>query len=442
MNVNFILLMISAIIFFGFLSEFISKKTKIPNILALILLGFFIGPYGLKYINLESISPFVPLFTTFTLIFILFDGAFSLDIKSMIKELPYSLLVTIVNFFVSSLIIAVILLFFGFSISISIMTGFMLGGISSSFVIPLLKGFDIKKNSYSLLTLESALTDILCIVFTIAMIEFIKLQSFNISNIVIRIISLFGMAGFVGISGGIIWIVLVSNFFKEHKTYMDTIAFLILIYVVTEYLHGNGALAALFFGIMLKNSKLITSFIKNEDIHFGVSVTKPSEKVFFDQITFFIKTFFFVYIGALFDISNIQALVIGTIISVSLMIVRNVSSSILINLKEQEKSLLNSVFGRGIAAAVLAQIVIEMNIPYALLIEKVVYVVIVETIVLSSIRVFITRKMERRKEEKTFKLAEVKKNYNSSKDKSKDKSVLIDKKVKTKHRKIKNKSNK
>ena len=48
-----------------------------------------------------------------------------------------------------------------FSFSISILTGFALGGVSSAFVIPVLKGMGIKSKIYSLLTLESALTDVL-----------------------------------------------------------------------------------------------------------------------------------------------------------------------------------------------------------------------------------------------------------------------------------------
>ncbi len=394
MNVTLVMLGISLIIFFGFFAEFIFKKTKIPDTLALVLLGFLLGPSGLGYINPESIYQFAPIFTTFTLIFILFDGAFSLDIISLFKELPYSLVETLVNFFVSTSVIAIIMIFYGFSTPISIMTGFMLGGISSSFVIPLLKGLGIRKNSYSLLTLEAAMTDVLCIVFSIAMMEFIKLKSMSVPGILMRIVSLFGVAAVVGVVGGIVWIILVAHFFKEHKTYMDTIAFVILIYVIAEFLHGNGALASLFFGLMLKNSKLITSLVRTKHIKFGVNVMKPRERLFYDQITFFIKTFFFVYIGMLFDISNVEALIIGTIISISLMIIRNISSTILNNLATKDKVLLNSVFGRGIAAAALAQMAIQMGIQNAEAVESIIYVVIVETIVLSSIKVFVTSKVQ------------------------------------------------
>jgi len=51
----------------------------------------------------------------------------------------------------------------------------------------------------------------------------------------------------------------------------------------------------------------------------GVSVTTPSEQFFYHQISFFLKTFFFVYIGVLIDISDYKALIIGGILSFLLM---------------------------------------------------------------------------------------------------------------------------
>ena len=61
--------------------------------------------------------------------------------------------------------------------------------------------------------------------------------------------------GLVGVIGGIIWIVLIIKVFKEHS-YMMVIAYVVLLYVITEFLQGNGAIACLFFGLILKNSKL------------------------------------------------------------------------------------------------------------------------------------------------------------------------------------------
>jgi cell volume regulation protein A len=295
------------------------------------------------------------------------------------------------------------MMMFQFSFSISILNGFALGGVSSAFVIPVLKGMEIKSKIYSLLTLESALTDVFCIVFSLTVLEVMSLGGFGLQETFSQITSLFAVATLVGIIGGIFWIFLVLKVFKEHN-YMIAIAYLILIYVTAEFLNGNGAIAALFFGLILNNSKQLSSIItgiahkslikkgrKQKDViggELGVSITTPSEEFFYHQISFFLKTFFFVYIGVLIDLSDWKALMIGGIISLTLMGSRYASSLLTHHYPEWDRKLVNMIFARGLAAAAIAQIAILQNVPQAEIVAKVIYIVITGTIILSSISVF------------------------------------------------------
>ncbi|MBI3035147.1 potassium transporter TrkA, partial [Candidatus Woesearchaeota archaeon] len=43
-------IIVSAIIFFGFFAEFLFNRFKVPDVLLLIILGFALGPYALKFI--------------------------------------------------------------------------------------------------------------------------------------------------------------------------------------------------------------------------------------------------------------------------------------------------------------------------------------------------------------------------------------------------------
>ena len=171
------LLIASAIIFFGFFAEFLFSKLKIPDILLLVLFGIVLGPYGLKYVMPASLTAIAPIFTTFALLFLLFDGAFNIDIVSFAKGLGKGMVITIYNFFIASIVVAAISSFFGFDLLHSLLLGFILGGISSAFVIPVIQNLKIKKETYSILTLESAVTDVLCIVFALTTIEIIKLNT-------------------------------------------------------------------------------------------------------------------------------------------------------------------------------------------------------------------------------------------------------------------------
>jgi NhaP-type Na+/H+ or K+/H+ antiporter len=400
-----VLLAISIILFVGFFAEFIFKKTNIPDILILIILGFIIGPYGMKYVSPADVITLAPIFTTFALLFLLFDGAFSIDIQSLARGTIKGVQITLFNFILSIIIITIISVLFGIKIQIAILLGFILGGISSAFVIPVIRQLKVKGPTCSMLTLESAITDVLCIVSSFTVIQIITLNTFNINDVLSRLFGLFAIAGLVGMGAGIVWILLNIFIFKEHKSYMVTIAYLIMVYVVTEYLSGNGTIATLFFGLMLKNSKALTaqflsllSFVglveknKRLETQFEVNVTTPSEKFFYSQLSFFLKTFFFVYIGILFDISELWPVIIGGVIAIAIMFVRRLSRYVTKDLKQVDQALISSIFARGLAAAAIAQVVIEQNIPNTEMLPEIIYSVIIFTIVLSSANIFLLKR--------------------------------------------------
>ncbi len=402
MDVIFILLGISLILFFGFLSEFLFKKTRIPDVLFLILLGIAIGPTWLNYINPDQIGSFAPVFTTFALLFLLYDGAFSINLISLAKGFTKSLGITIINFLFSSALVAGVMYLFGFDTKISILTGTILGGISSAFVIPVLKSMGVKGEMYSILTLESAMTDVFCIVFSLAVLEIIKANTIDFQQAISSMVSLFAVASFIGIIAGIVWILIVARVLKDTKSYMISIAYLILVYVLTEFLNGNGAIAALVLGLVLRNSKKLTSLAsqittkasdkkEDEQKSNGIRVTSEEEQFFYSEISFFLKTFFFVYIGLLIDFTDLRALFIGGIVSIVIMLSRYVTLLILRTHDKFEKALASSIFARGLAAAAIVQFLIMEKLEGVLPISNIVYAVIFITIILSSIRLAFIR---------------------------------------------------
>ncbi|MBN1156231.1 cation:proton antiporter [Candidatus Woesearchaeota archaeon] len=404
-DVTLVLLGISFILMFGFFAEFVFKKLGIPDILFLLMLGFVLGPHVLGYVPLAEIEKMAPVFTTFTLLFLMYDGAFNIDLASFAKGVGKGIKITFFNFFISSIVVFLVMLLFRFSLEISLLTGFIIGGLSSAFVIPLLKQMNVGGETYFILTFESALTDVLCIVFALTMMGIITLNSFSFKLVTAKLISLFAVAGFVGILAGILWIIIVRNLLKEHKAYMITIAYVILTYVVTEFLNGNGAIAVLFLGLVLKNSRhlmqIVHGIVKNEkhtekkNAYNGITITSPIEEMFYSQISFFLKTFFFVYIGVLFNIADRKALLIGGIITVLLMFSRTLSKSITKKFNMFDRKLMSSIFARGLAAAAIAQILVGSKIPQAFTIANIVHAVIIMSIFLSSLKIYLLKSNSR-----------------------------------------------
>ena len=406
MNVNTALLAFSLIAIFGFLSEALFRRTNIPDVLFLIVLGFIIGPNGFGYTSPEDLASVAPVCTTFTLLILIFDGAFNINLSSLIREFSSSLILTIYNFVISTIVVGGIFYYIhqyhldGTTLMASMVIGFSLAGVSSSFVIPILSQIRVGGKLFSRLALESALTDVFCIVATLSVIEVYTTGIFGVQKTLTYLIELFAIAGFIGVLGGIIWIVI--RVFEE-QNYIITIAYLILVYLATEYFGGNGPIAALFLGLILNNSKQLSSIKegilsrsvaeKQKAIQgdLGIEVTSATEKRYYNLISFFLKALFFIYVGILLDITDQTALVVGSILSVLIMITRMGSMPLTKGMPKDQRQLVNAVFARGLAAAVLIQSVIQAGMPGAEYMARVVYVVIIGTIVLSSLRVFVLR---------------------------------------------------
>jgi potassium/hydrogen antiporter len=404
--VNLLLLGVALIIFFGVVAEFIFRKIGVPDILLLVILGFALGPNALNIVNPSAFATVAPIFTTFALMYLMFEGSLSIELGSFTRGLVSGTSISFYNFIISvSAVAAVLNLGFGFDLLQAIMVGCIFGGISSAFVIPVLKQILPKGEVHTILTLEAALTDVYTIVFSLTMLQLINLNNASVQAVISQIASLFAIAALIGFLAAIIWIFFDEKMLRGFgKNYMTTIAFLILIYILTDYMGGNGAIATMFFGIFLKNSKQITTIItwvktKDESERKkameeglgGIRVLTETEEFFFAQISFFIKVFFFVYIGLLLNLHNGMAVIMGLTLAVTIMIVRRASWLLSRDLHVKDKALMNAVFARGLAAAAVLQIILDSGVVINPLIVDTTYVFIVATIILSSISILIYR---------------------------------------------------
>jgi cell volume regulation protein A len=280
------------------------------------------------------------------------------------------------------------------------MLGFALGGVSSAFIIPIIGQLKIKKKLYSVLTLESALTDVISIVFAITMIELQIMKAIEIKSVLSQVAALFSIAGIIAVLAGYLWIFFEKKAIGD-KNYFMTIAHVMLVYFLTEYLGGNGAIAALIFGIVLTNSKTLV-FIGKKIMHprkkilmtpeerkEQKAIVSKREKMFYREIAFFLKTFFFVYIGLLLNVRNLKAVLLGTAIALSIMLLRSLVSCLTKGYEKIERVLINSLFARGIAPAAIILTAVEKGIIKDQIIIDIVYFVITATIILSSVKVFI-----------------------------------------------------
>ena len=92
------LLAAGVVIFLGVAGEAFFKKTGIPDVAFLMVLGVIIGPvFGI--IQPEAVIQVVPYFAALALIIIMFDGGLNLDIKHVVKTAHFSVTLAILRFY-------------------------------------------------------------------------------------------------------------------------------------------------------------------------------------------------------------------------------------------------------------------------------------------------------------------------------------------------------
>jgi NhaP-type Na+/H+ or K+/H+ antiporter len=135
----------------------IYSRTKIPDVLLLMIVGLVLGPL-LGIVTPKQLEQVGSIFIAITLIVILFQSGLGISLDTLRKASSRGVALTITNFFVTMIVSAVIVfLNTKISLLLAFMLGATVGGTSSAVVIPLLSQLKMKSESAAMLVLESAL---------------------------------------------------------------------------------------------------------------------------------------------------------------------------------------------------------------------------------------------------------------------------------------------
>lgn len=426
MDVIIALAVMGVIILLGFIGALIFERTKVPDVLLLLLIGLMLGPVFTHYLGVEIFSSgmlgfIAPYLGALALIIILFDGGLDLNYDKVMHHLGPAVLHTVVIFIVNLLLITMLFHFLvGFPFAIALLLGAVISGTSSAIVIPLLAGTSASEDTRTILVLESVLTDVMCIVSVLAVISVLKSGAMDIRSISSDLLQPFAVAGMVGGLFAVFWLYVLKKIEGKKYAFMITIAALFVLYSFTEYVKASGAIAVLVFGLVLSNRdefqrifRLKTRFVLDKKI-----------MEFHDELTFVVRTFFFVYTGMVFSFmipvsTSIPAFVpafiatnpttffvfIMIILMVMLVIARLPGSLITTRISKSTKNdfgIMAVMLPGGLTAAVLAQVAFitpeyldsttayhASLEPYRAMFVNTVFVVIVASVVITTICVFI-----------------------------------------------------
>ncbi len=389
MSVESIFLGVAIILFIGFFGEVIFKKTKIPDVIWLIIIGIILSSV-FKWVDPTAFEGAAPLFTTFALVYLLFEAGLNIDIKKFIKSAPQGLALTFISFVLAFLVTFLIGLAIGKGLVLSLLLGSILGGVSSAVVIPLVKNLDLTPKVRLALVIDSAISDVLCILGTVTIIAIFTTGGFSVSSTINNFLAQFLIAIAIGAALGFLWARFAAMFIsKIGNFFMLTLGLMLIVYSLTKMINANGAIACLVFGLVLGNSKHKESSVPEE-----MTIISGSGKHFFGELSFFIKTFFFVYLGILINFSEPISFLWAFLIVIGIFIMRpfSIFVSFYSGNRLKDIEIADVLVPKGLAAAVLVQLPLQAGIPGAETLVNIVLAVILISIVLSTILVFFAQK--------------------------------------------------
>jgi cell volume regulation protein A len=346
------------IIVIGFLADMFFKKTSFPDTLFLIAVGIIFGPV-LRVFLPEELLSVTPIFTSLTLMIILFEGGLNMEIY---KVLSQSLRATILGVLYVLMAMVFVLVFGYFVLGLGWLEALMLGpmtaGTSSVVMVPLMRKLNVEDKVAVTLSLESTITDVLNIVLVITFLQMYFGGLVNLQQTASVIASKFAVGIVLGFIVGFVWIKILGITKKQEYNYMLTIAALILCFAGTEFLGGSGSLAALLFGLALGNYETLHRITGGKtSLSYMTEITETVKK-FQGEIAFLIRSFFFVFLGLVYMPYWLGILYAGIIVTINLMFrYIAVSVSTLKSEMYRHRKFMTLMCGTGLANATLSILV-------------------------------------------------------------------------------------
>jgi cell volume regulation protein A len=376
------ILLIGGLVFLAHLFEAVFSRTRIPDVLWLLLIGVALGPVFHR-LSPSQFGVVGPAFVSITLVLILFESGLSLQWGRLRRALPGTLALATASFAGEAAVV-------GLAASrlahwgpfLAALLGVIVAGNSPSVIVPLAKGLRLGTRTRDILFLESAIGDVASIVLALALLDFHVNGWARWPLTSLHVALGFGGALLLGAAAGLGWSMALRKTRGLQNAMFTTPAFVFVVYGGAELLRANGAIAVLALGILLGNVEN-TPLVRDSLPAVGPN---REETVFLGEIVFLLKTFFFVYIGLSVRFTDLRWLLLGGLLTLLLLPPRLAAVRLTVGptLPARDAAMTACMVAKGLAAAVLAQLLMEQQLPGAAGMQSTIYGVIFFGILVTS----------------------------------------------------------
>ena len=383
------ILVIGLMVFFAHFLSLQFSKTNIPDVLVLMLVGIVIGPM-LGIVMLEDFGKIGSLIATIALVVILFESGTSLNFGTLSNSLATTGVLTFTCFALTALIVGGVgFAILGLSLLPAVLLGVTLGGTSSAVVIPMVNSLRLSDKPATVLVLESALTDVLCIVGVFAILQVHTQGGIEPGRVIGSVAAALFFAAVIGVLGGIGWLLVLGKIRDFPNTISSTLAYVFIVYGITELLGFSGAIAALALGVTLTNYEKF-GLHRIQQLDSKIEPLSEIDRIFYRESVFLLKTFFFVYLGISIQFGAVHLTFAA--IAIVLLVYAMRLGLMRAFYRDPEYSLRDTAITsmlapKGLASAVLATLPLQFGVAGGEIIRDMTYMVILVSITLSALLV-------------------------------------------------------
>ena len=347
MNMAHIFGLPAALLVLAFVANRLSKLTRVPDIIVLLLIGITTGPI-LHWVNPESFRSAISILGTLALILILFEGGLELRLRQALRYFPAGLLLVVLSFGLSFALIALMgraTLHLGWTDCF--LLGAALGCTSGTIVIPALQQIETPDPVRITLTVESSLGEVIAVLMVGSL-----LGSSGGSSLITDLATDFthhiAVSLLIGIAVGAAWSKLWPLLAGQPYINILNLGVVLGVYALGDFLKGSGLLTALIFGVTLANLPRTPHMTRQ-----GTRML-----AFHAEISFLVRSFFFVLLGVVAEFVSKHYIVPILAILAALVLARFLAMQgsrwVVRDVERQDTELLFWMLPRGLVTAVLA----------------------------------------------------------------------------------------
>jgi len=232
-----------------------------------------------------------------------------------------------------------------------------------------------------MLSFESALTDILATIIAFILFEAVLAGHFDL----VTLEETLGRAVIVGLvlgfGVGIPWMYVSTKLGNAQHAYMLTLGVLFVLFFLANSFGESGALTALVFGLMIGNKRHLSKILRFKLPK--IEMDDPTH----NQLTFLVRSFFFVFVGLMASFGQVEYLIFGILITIVVYFGRIFVGKVTLTKRfsHLDRAVTNAMIPRGLAAAVLATYPITLGIPNAEAYPQIIFFIILSSVIITTI---------------------------------------------------------